>query len=180
SPAPRAASPAAPPAPVPPPQEVDLDWSDVDLTEDLQPAAALPGLETVRGAPETPLDRVDFGDALQPIELPDAPEELELAPASEFVPPPATGHSPRPSAAPLAFEPLEAAPAVLPPVLEVAPPPPAAGRSAAPGAEELLLREALSRASREVIERIAWEVVPQLAETIIREQLDRLVKERQR
>jgi hypothetical protein len=45
-------------------------------------------------------------------------------------------------------------------------------------ADEAVLREALSRASRETIEKVVWEVVPQLAEAIIREQLDRLMKDR--
>ena len=45
-------------------------------------------------------------------------------------------------------------------------------------ADEAVLREVLSRASRDTIERVVWEVVPQLAETMIREQLERLMKDR--
>ncbi|HVI76361.1 MAG TPA: response regulator [Anaeromyxobacteraceae bacterium] len=185
-PAARAAPPAAPVA-----RDIDLDWTDVDLAEEAPPAPAAalappPGhakVEAIPGAPVVPLEQVDFREAshFEPIELPEASaEELELASASEFVPPPsATGHQPKGPAAqsPMSFEPLAA---VLAPASGVTAPPSAAAPSAAATADEVLLREALSRASRELIERIAWEVVPQLAETIIREQLDRLAKERQR
>jgi hypothetical protein len=42
----------------------------------------------------------------------------------------------------------------------------------------MLLREALTKATRDMIEKVVWEVVPELAETLIREELARLVKAR--
>ncbi|HET7753686.1 MAG TPA: response regulator [Anaeromyxobacteraceae bacterium] len=74
------------------------------------------------------------------------------------------------------FAPAEPAPAPEPLVAEAAPlaaPPPIAA-----DADEAVLREVLSRASRETIEKVVWEVVPQLAEAIIREHLEQLLKDR--
>jgi hypothetical protein len=154
APVPTPRAPAPPPAPIPTPAPIDLGWDDgpdaalapaLDVSFDDPPAAPAP---------------------VEPIELPEADEEPELAPVHAFVPPVATtGHQPAPTA-------LVPAPAPVPV--------PASAPAPAPGdASEAVLRDALSKASREVIERVVWEVVPQLAETIIRENLDRLVKSRQ-
>lgn len=86
-------------------------------------------------------------------------DQLELAPANDFVPGAARSEQPASRTAPT--------------VRMAAPPPPAAVDGG-----EAALRTALSQASREVIEKIAWEVVPQLAEVIIREHVERLARER--
>ena len=190
------------PAPVAPPTPaLDLDWTDVDVAEGAPaPAAPLvastPKAAEVAAAPLATLEELDFAEppaspaanravpesapqALAPVELPEleAEEDVELAPAMDFVPKPEeTGHQPEPAVA------RDASSAAFPPLDPMEPPSeraPAAPAAASDGGEAQL-RDALSRASREVIERIAWEVVPELAETIIREQLDRLVKDRQR
>jgi CheY-like chemotaxis protein len=144
-------------APALPDPSVELDWSDLDVTEEENPEfTALP--EAARAAGETApsvasIDELDFGEgpptSLEALDLSGLEPEKEFAPLPQEI----TGRKPA----------------------EARPPSPGAGDSG-----EAQLREALSRASREVIERIAWEVVPQLAETIIREQIDRLAKERQR
>ena len=169
---------APPPAriesPPPPDPALELDWSDLDVTEEENPEFAAPA-QAARGGPAgepapavASIDELDFGEAppdtdaavplssLGAIDLPEVEPEEELtpgpgrhAPLSQEVGGRAAGARPAPS--------------------------PGAGDGG-----EAQLREALSRASREVIERIAWEVVPQLAETIIREHIDRLAKERQR
>jgi len=169
---------APPPAriesPPPPDPALELDWSDLDVTEEENPEFAAPA-QAARGGPAgepapavASIDELDFGGAppdtaaavslssLGAIDLPEVEPEEELtpgpgrhAPLSQEVGGRAAGARPAPS--------------------------PGAGDGG-----EAQLREALSRASREVIERIAWEVVPQLAETIIREHIDRLAKERQR
>lgn len=167
----------------------ELDWGELDAGRAApQPVRAAPPpareAAPVSNARVVGLEELDFeqaqdaskpGSAMQGIDLPDSPdEELELAPASDFVPPAvATGHAPEfpTPLMELELEPLTSAAAGASP---------AAGNAAAVDGGEAQLRQALSQASREVIERIAWEVVPQLAETIIREQLERLVKERQR
>ncbi len=173
--------PAAPPAAAPPTAARARNPFGLDDAP-AAPAAPL----AVANARVVELEELDFEPAVeapepapaaQAIDLPEMrlDEELELAPATEFIPHAAsTGHAPE-SAAPameLDLEPL-AAPAAAPSVAS-------APNAPAGDAGEAQLRQALSQASREVIERIAWEVVPELAETIIREQLDRLVKERQR
>jgi len=95
-----------------------------------------------------------------------ADDEIELAPANDFVP---------------GAAPTEPEARFVPPPPK--PPPPRAPATQAPAPAsadggEATLRSALSQASREVIEKIAWEVVPQLAEVIIREHVERLVRER--
>jgi hypothetical protein len=169
--------------------DLDLDWGDEGSRAAPQPVAAPPTAAEpapLANARVVALEELDFepandgpgtGAAVEAIELPDAgpSEELELAPATDFIPSAeTTGHSPEP--APLEmeldFEPLAPAAEERPIDLEPAAP--------AGDGGDAQLRQALSQASREVIERIAWEVVPQLAETIIREQLERLAKERQR
>ncbi len=183
------ATPAAPPAAAPS-EHVDFDWGELDRGGAApQPVPAAPSPPAAVAAPianarvvgleeldfEPALEAAKSGDAMQAIDLPDGPDdELELAPATDFIPPAAaSGHAPEPSAPvmELDLEPLDSAAAARSP---------ASGPAAAGDGGEAQLRQALSQASREVIERIAWEVVPQLAETIIREQLERLVKERQR
>ncbi len=181
----RAAAPTLPASPVAPaPRQsepaLELDWSDLDVTEEEAPdRAAQQGLSGAETTPEAPpitasMDELDFADdsplqamaparpapALDVVELP------ELEPEEELGLVPTSGSVPRPEA----------------PRVPAAPAPSAEARAPAGSADggEAQLRDALSRASREVIERIAWEVVPELAEVIIREQIDRLVKERQR
>ena len=169
---------APPPAriesPPPPDPALELDWSDLDVTEEENPEFAAPA-QAARGGPAgepapavASIDELDFGEAppdtaaavslssLGAIELPEVEPEEELTPGLGRL-------------APLSQEVGGRAAGARP--------------ASSPGAGdggEAQLREALSRASREVIERIAWEVVPQLAETIIREHIDRLAKERQR
>ena len=166
-------------AAAPAPEALDLDWSDVNVDEEEEeaatPAPVHAAAAPIPNAPVATLEELDFGapgaDASPPpvepdaepevIDLPmlEADEQMELAPANEFVPNPEdTGHR------------MEASG----PELETSP----RGQALADGGEAQL-REALSRASREVIEKIAWEVVPQLAETIIREHVERLAKSRQ-
>jgi hypothetical protein len=97
-------------------------------------------------------------------------DELELAPANDFVPGALMDETPARVAAP---PPPPAAPSLSKPLPARA----AAPVTAADGGEATL-RAALSQASKDVIEKIAWEVVPQLAEVIIREHVERLARER--
>ncbi len=171
------------------PADLDLDWSEPASKSAPPPVAAPPppaDAAPLANARVVALEELDFepandgpatGAAVEAIELPDAgsSEELELAPATDFIPSAeTTGHAPEPASLEmeLDFEPLAPAAEERPVAFETAAP--------AGDGGEAQLRQALSQASREIIERIAWEVVPQLAETIIREQLERLAKERQR
>ena len=175
-------APAAAPRAAAVSDDLDVDWSDDGSRAAPPPAETAP----LANARVVALEELDFepandgpgtAAAVEAIELPDAgpDEELELAPATDFIPSAeTTGHPPEPASLEmeLDFEPL--APAAEEQPLDLGPAAPAGDGG------EAQLRQALSQASREVIERIAWEVVPQLAETIIREQLERLAKERQR
>jgi hypothetical protein len=185
-------------APAPAPRSgiehhLDLDWGEPDAGAAPRAAATPPPpaeILPVANAPVVALEELDFepvdepgaGSTVEAIELPDvgSDEELELAPATDFIPPAeTTGHAAASDGSPAVELDID----LLAPEAAASPapaPPPASVPAPAHDGGEAQLRQALSQASREVIERIAWEVVPQLAETIIREQLERLVKERQR
>ena len=204
--APAEASRKAAPEPSRAPDAVDLDFSDLDVTETGElaapasapakaPPAARPAAKAFEAKPPleppvpdaalTSLEDIDFGlpsqaaAPLAPAEPPPEPDLplLEVDEEVELVP---VGEAAAGGEALGSLSPLDLGgpPPEAAPARppERAAPPPAA---AADQGGERELREALSRASREVIERIAWEVVPELAETIIREHLDRLVKARQ-
>jgi hypothetical protein len=177
-------------APLPPRELSREDSPQLDLSN---PWDELPPLALAPPAPPAPPD--SFADLFR--EDRTAPV-LELQPEVETQPPELEvdgDDSPfRLDADPLPFKPFGQTPSLeaedagpRPFELEVdadadavplAPAPLAAAPPIALDADEAVLREVLSRASRDTIERVVWEVVPQLAETMIREQLERLMKDR--
>jgi CheY-like chemotaxis protein len=143
----------APPPAAPPPPAVDIGWEE-------PPDASGPSLD---------LDMEEDLGTGAPVALA-APEPEDQVPPVSIDLPDDDGTEAE-LEAPHAFVPAAAATGHQKPALAVAAP-------GAPGVDDALLREALSKASRELIERVVWEVVPQLAETIIRENLEQLVKQR--
>ncbi len=180
----------APPAPAPPSPpsvvvEAGLSATSSDLSVDVAMEESSPNMDlnAIRASASARFDISEGDDNIRTSSLSDlaqgsfqsAPvgeieiegdgspdDELELAPANDFVP----------GAAKSAEVPAAPAPLSRNKTTAKIPTP------AAPDGGEATLRAALSQASREVIEKIAWEVVPQLAEVIIREHVERLARER--